>query len=604
MSSLRNRDNRLQPKYRGEWLASLSLLALIGLTVVPYAGASGSAPTVGMYLDQPFVQGSYVAEEFAADTTVTTFNSQNWNDLCSFEGATVQPLYSGTPDCKVQTTLNYGAASTTSSTPTIGGEPPSLSYGQVGSGGASIVFDAPQTYFGMWWSAGSAGNQIQLLSGSNVIASTSADDVNAALRFGGASITSLDSAIYATRFYLGPPVDWEASGTPSDFSDQDPTNTYNYVSKSTNNPSEPFVFIHFIAAPGVTFDRVDLVAPGNGFEFDNFTTSISTGIANNIPTRFVLQRQLFEPTYVDFDANGGTGALPRQYSVDNASALLNYACLPPYNDPTRCISALNNSYSTQMIGWNTAADGSGESFYYDTWPFKSYPFTESATVYAQWRNTFNFYNLSNPEVDAENIWEYAEWSEETSVANFATLTLPSPHRNNQVLEGWYSFDTQNWNLVRVGGPGESVPASTYTTWDSNIFGKWQDSPPPPPGAVDAITPEVLPVYPGASSVTLPNLPITGAETASVCLAEEDQSGNLIISSNLQFTDLSTASTSLSTSYRISAPWALLSGASRYVRVTISSSADTSCSSGTSHIVEIRQLGATRSNVIPLYLTHR
>ena len=589
MSSLRDRSNRLRPKSRGKSLTFLSVLALLVSPIgIPNAVATGTQATLGMYLDQPFVQGSYVAEDFPSETSVTTFNEQSYGNLCSFNGATLQPLYQATADCRVQTEINYGGASTTSSTPAVGQYPIPVNYGQVGGGGASIVFSTPQTYFGLWWSAGSAGNEIQLVSGTDVVASTSANDVASTL-FGSGSLSAQSGDQYATRLYIRNPVDWFSVGTPTNFADLDVDNSY-----QTNNTMapEPFVFIHFIAEPGVTFDRVNLIAPGNGFEFDNFTTSSSTSIT--APSRLVLQRQLYEPTYVEFDANGGSGALPRQYSIDGASANLQSACLD-YNDPTRCITPLNNSYSTQLIGWNTAPDGSGDAYYFDNWI--PYPFTQSATLYAQWSNTFNFYNLTNPDADGSNVWDYTDFNTQssTTVTNFGDITLPSRDVPGYYLEGWYSFDTF-WNLVRVGSPGEVVSASSYTTWDSNVFARFLEDTTPP--SVDALTPQLLLVYPRATSVELPNMPLSGASTASICLFESDEYGNQV-SSSLQFTDLASSSTGFSTSFTISSNSPLVTGASKYVRVTVSPSADTNCSSGNSHVVELKLLGADLSSTVEL-----
>jgi len=606
MSSLRDRSNRLRPKSRGKYISFFGVLGLLVMPIVaPQASATAPQATVGMYLDQPFVQGSYVADDFASETTITTFNEQSYGNTCSFNGATVEALYFQTPNCFVRNELNFGGASTTSSTPSVGTYPEPAYYGQVGSGGASIVFDTPQTYVGLWWSAGSAGNEIQLYDGSNMVANVTANDVAGTL-YSSSPLNALDGSQYSTSFYIGNPVDWHELGTPVDFSNSDAANTYE---SNHSLAQEPFVYIHFIAEDGVTFDRVNLVAPGNGFEFDNFTTSTSTSIrAAGIPSRLVLQRQLYEPAYVDFDANGGTGSLPRQYSVDNGQSYLQNSCLPPYDDPTRCISAPNNSYGTQLLGWNTQPDGSGDAYYYENW--QPYDFTQSTTVYAQWQTNFQYSYLTysgndfSADVTGETVWGYVdEYSYSNfSVGNFADITLPSPTRQDQYLEGWYTFDTTNYTIVRAGNPGDVVSVSTYSLWDTNVFGRWVDNP-PPPTSVDALTPQVLLVYPRATSVQLPSMPLTGESSASICLVESDSVGNQI-SSNLQFTDLATARSGFSSSYLISANSPLISNTSRYIRVSVSLNSDPSCSSGFTHVVEVRPLGAKLTQVVPLNLTAR
>ena len=598
MSSLRDRSNRLRPKSREKSIPLLGALAILILPIAtPQANATSPQATVGMYLDQPFVQGSYVAENYPSETSVTTFNTQSYGNTCSFNGATLEPLFSASPHCSVQTELNFGGASSTTSTPAPGQFPDSLSYGQVGSGGASVVFEDPQTYFGMWWSAGSYGNEIQLLNGTTVIASTSANDVASILSPSG-TLTSLGYATYATRFYISNPVDWITVGSPSDFADLDVDNTYQYQSNYTAaHIQEPFVYIHFIAEDGVTFDRINLIAPGNGFEFDNFTTSTASGIkAAGIPTNLVMQKQLYEATYVDFDANGGTGALPRQYSIDNSAGTLQSSCLA-WGDASRCITSPNNHYTSWLTGWNTVSNGSGDS-YFDS---GSYPFSENQTLYAQWQTDFSIYNLTNSEADANNVFDYSEYDTSLSVINFADLTLPSTVRSGEYIEGWYTLNSDWTSLIRAGGPGDLVSATDYTTWSSgNLFARWLDS---PPTAVDAVTPEVLLVHPRATSVQLPNMPLIGDTSGSICLVESDLYGSEI-ASDLSFTDLVTATSGLSTSYSIESATLLVASASRYVRVTVSTTADTSCTTGFTHIVELRPLGANLTQVFPLNLTVR
>lgn len=600
MSELRDRSNRLKTKSKAKPFVFLGLLSLlVSPLVAPPAGATGSSPTAAMYLDQPFVEGSYVAEQYPSETSVTTFDNQSAaytgypGDTCAFTGGTVDTVVYPAQDCHVYPHNVYGGASSTSSTSSVGQDQTLSNYGGVGRGGISITFDTPQTYFGMWWSAGSYGNLVQLQNGSDVVASVSADDVQNTIS-STAYLNSGNNDYYASKFYLGNPYGWSTVGTPSGFSDADPDNTY----QNTGNvdPGEAFVFIHFIAAPGTTFDRVNMIAPGDGFEFDNFTTSSSADIATNIPSRLVLQRQLYAPNYVEFDGNGASGSLPRQYSTDGGSSYLTYPC-PVWGDPSNCILP-GNDYYTLFMGWNTQPDGSGDLYDWQN----PYPFTESKTLYAQWRTDLYVYELSNPDAIYSGLWDYAEPDYQLSLSNLGDLTLPNQQRYDQTLEGWYTYDGDG-NIVRAGSPGDVIPHSVYGSWQGGLFGRWLNNSPPPPSSVDAITPQVLPVYPRATSVQLPNLPLSGDTSASICIVESDPYGNEV-SSNLQLTDLGTSSSGFSSSYLISATSALVRTESRYLRVTVSSIYDSSCSTGVTHVVEIRLLGADLSQIGPLYLhTH-
>jgi hypothetical protein len=99
------------------------------------------------------------------------------------------------------------------------------------------------------------------------------------------------------------------------------------------------------------------------------------------------------------------------------------------------------------------------------------------------------------------------------------------------------------------------------------------------------------------------MPITGDTAASVCMVESDAYGNEV-SSNLQFTDLGTASSGFTSRYLITSPTPLVTNSSRYVRATISTVSDPTCSSGTTHVIEIRPIGAKLSQVVQVYLTVR
>jgi hypothetical protein len=261
--------------------------------------------------------------------------------------------------------------------------------------------------------------------------------------------------------------------------------------------------------------------------------------------------------------------------------------------------------------WNTERDGSGESVA----DGGNFPFTESTTLYAQWQTDFTSYNLTNldPNVDGtldhvDNIFEHLDYDSAATVStyNLADLTLPSPSLPGYYLEGWYIFDP-TWDspfrVVRVGGAGEVISSSTYTTWvNLYLFARWLEDTPPPP-TVDAITPEVLLVYPRSTSVELPSMPITGDTSVAICLVESDITGTPVASS-LSFTDLSTASSGMSTSYTISDTSSLVTSSSRYIRVTVSLSSDLTCTSGLTHIIEVRPIGANFTKIVPLNLTAR
>lgn len=102
------------------------------------------------------------------------------------------------------------------------------------SGSTSYVLDffSPQTYFGLYWGAGDAQNELRFFSGSTLLASFRAADVMSGL-----------SAAY--------------NGNPN----------------TGQNLDEKYAFFNFTAGSGVTFNRIEFYndGTGTGFETDNHT---------------------------------------------------------------------------------------------------------------------------------------------------------------------------------------------------------------------------------------------------------------------------------------------------------------------------------------------
>jgi hypothetical protein len=100
---------------------------------------------------------------------------------------------------------------------------------------SSLTLDltTPQAYFGMWWSAGDDSNQLQIFSGSNLLATY---DVNSLL-----------------------------AGLPSEFFGNPNTG---------ENDIEPYAYLNFFGTDGTTFDRIVFnQTGGGGFETDNHSVS-------------------------------------------------------------------------------------------------------------------------------------------------------------------------------------------------------------------------------------------------------------------------------------------------------------------------------------------
>lgn len=105
--------------------------------------------------------------------------------------------------------------------------------------GSTLSLNAPQRYFGMWWSAGDPNDVLQFYSGTKLLQSFTTKDV----------IDYINSLPAAQRARY--------SGNPN----------FNGA-----NAGEPYAFINFFADPGnaaTTFDKI--IFSGPGFETDNHT---------------------------------------------------------------------------------------------------------------------------------------------------------------------------------------------------------------------------------------------------------------------------------------------------------------------------------------------
>lgn len=219
-------------KYRfvGFVIVSLATLFTVGLGSAP-SQAEDVSGWMSSALDAPAVQASYI------DGT-----SMNFNEGCP----TIWPGI-GTTDvpCNATGVDTYGGASTENPAPVRGGE--GTSYATVNGFTMTLTLDEPQTYFGLWWSAGNGANYLDFYSGDLLIGSFSSTSVIEALT--SQTLSSSGGASYTVQDYFGNPIDESNSG-------------------------EAYAYLHVFATSGKTFDKV--VFSGDGFEFDNVMVAKGT----------------------------------------------------------------------------------------------------------------------------------------------------------------------------------------------------------------------------------------------------------------------------------------------------------------------------------------
>ncbi|WP_424975895.1 VPLPA-CTERM sorting domain-containing protein [Dinoroseobacter sp. S124A] len=202
--------------------AALLLSLPIAAQAVPVTVTIGDPGAMEVDLDAIGATGAKV-ETF--DTLGTGSFTQYQSDLGTYSAGRVKPVN------------QYGGADETQ-----------YLFSQ-SSPGTTLTLDDEATYFGLWWSAGSVGNSVELLSDGVSVFVFDTDDV---LEF-------LDTNAANSSAYYGNPND-------------------SYQGKVTH---EPFVFLNMFS--DTPFDTVVLSGPN--FESDNhtlatsFTTQTGTSIA-------------------------------------------------------------------------------------------------------------------------------------------------------------------------------------------------------------------------------------------------------------------------------------------------------------------------------------
>jgi len=356
----------------------LSLVGGLGVSTysTPPAAASSTTSSLSVYLDIPFVQGTYAS----LGTVVTQhFDASDLGEICpTIAGGT----FSG--NCKVEDASEYGGAAVSASVSdqTVGGsaagryvststnQPEDLPGRKI-----TIDFNQDQRYLGLWWSAGSVNNSLEFFKDNTSLLTVTTETIMTLLGngpgwdetntgWGGLNndspsnvVTSLNDATHRKVWYFG---------NPRGYSWPEPRTTLNLARSDPKlRQGEPFVYIHMLAGGNLTFDRVELVGTtSSGFEFDNLAVSTTAQTPN---PRLVLVSRVNSTQYaVRFEPNGASveGLMPNQ--VGTSAGALN-----------------TNAYTRSgftFAGWATSADGSGTRYADGA----NYAFASDLTLYAQW----------------------------------------------------------------------------------------------------------------------------------------------------------------------------------------------------------------------------
>jgi len=415
----------------------LSLIATL-LSGTPLEKASAvasitSSTAYALYVDAPFVQGSYIAENYPSNSLTDDYNSASPDNSACVATGTVG-TYSG-GDCTVIFSVHsgvaykYGGALTTSSTPTSGtSNTRSTSVGVFTSPGETITLSSPKNYVGFWWSAGSTGNSIEFYKNGLLQVSVTGDDVYNGITKTSSQLTALDGTTkYTESDYYGHP--------------------YNHL--DTNwDPSEPFVYFHLFAQNGLSFDQIRIRTTGNGFEFDNLTVANLSGSALTPKSTLVGVGGYGSTNKITFDSRGGS-------SVDSQTVVNGVTAKVTSTVPTRA------GYT--FTHWNSNSGDTGTAYS----PNSTYPsagtVSSDATLYGQW--TANSLNVS---FDSQGGTSF---SSETTTTGASISTSPgTPTRPGYTFTGWFASSSGGSSINFPYAHNQTVDFTLYAQWNSNSGG--------------------------------------------------------------------------------------------------------------------------------------
>jgi hypothetical protein len=464
---VRSKFNKKTLLLKNKRIGILLLLLSIFITtdyvkITPAKGLILEASPIGtIYIDQPFVQASYTVEIGTPGAVTENFDSAS--GICPNEIAVGQ--VSPIEECLVYENDPYFGGATTDLISDPYDEGQHSTYIATHRGPLTVTFPSPKKYIGFWWSAGSFGNQATFLnSDGGVIARLNADAIYLA----------------AGSSYLGHPGELNPEAAPS------------CAAGARYDCTEPFVYVHAIAAENTDFGGIQFTATGNGFELDNLTT------ADSAP----------EP-------------LSRLTSV---TQIYSGVTLPQPNEPC--------SFGSYFAGWYT--DPNFNEYYYIGSPGETY-FPSQLEIFANCQNSWVYVEYSYPEntfsCPFSGYWNDQYYPipqtilDARGIADLCETPLIKP---GYQLIGWYSVvDGVSKNYV-FGDSVDSENLILYPLWEelnSNL-----------------IAPDVVLVDPRVNFVNFPEISIDGAANILLCVQQSNSAGEIENSPTLNF-DVSTKGSS-------------------------------------------------------------
>lgn len=416
--------------------------------VAPASVSLASANTVAVYISGPGIEGPPAL----AGLTMETFDSRHSCPNANYGTVTTgTALAVGTLSARNLTLDCVGAATTSAEamphTSPTGADYPAGSRsvnawteGATLGSPAIVTLNEPSNYLGVYWFWGNTGDQFVLRSqGSDILSFSTADLMN--LLPTGAQVSAIGGGTYLQNHYLG---GRKAFGNGSN--------------------TEPMVYLHFVAPPGISFDEVHLSA--QTLEFDNLSTASLSATFD--PTGLVgVPLNSFAITY---DAQGGSSVAAGLYTAGSTVTLA--------AAPTRA--------GYEFLGWATTSVGTPLGANYAP------PGTGAITLYAQWAPVVTF--------DANGG---------TGSNAIQSATGNTPLQANTFTRSGFTF--AGWNTAADGsGTSYANGASFPFTADTTLYAQWTVASNPSAPQLPLVT---TPVTTTPPSTTTPRSPTTTAPTA-------------------------------------------------------------------------------------------
>ena len=220
------------------WIPVISLLA----ASLAYVGPSNASNQgISLYVSAPYVQGSHATEGVL---------KEDFNDLgeCTTANGVGTVTLSNPHACSINGPNQYGGAAVgpENSTPTTGGTGTPHLKNSSNTRFVTFTPPTPVKYVGVWWSAGSPGDLIELYSGNTLVQSVSTDTVLDVFDASGGQVSTVGGGTHPTNNYYGNP-------------------------RSSENTGQPYTYLNLFLSGGLSADRI--VISGQYFELDNLVTS-------------------------------------------------------------------------------------------------------------------------------------------------------------------------------------------------------------------------------------------------------------------------------------------------------------------------------------------